>query len=137
MRRTIGTFSIALGLLGLGALPSPVRAGSPPALSGGILGQVKNVGGIAQMGATVLLYDRYDQLVRRALSNEQGKFAFDQLTPDSYSIRVTLASFVPAFRRQYCGRGGIGKSSPGESGRSVQHGGPDLVGTVARHSDER
>src|SRR5579862_7050345 len=51
------------------------------------------------MGATVLLYDRYDQLVRRALTNEQGKFAFDQLSPELYSIRVTLASFVPALRR--------------------------------------
>jgi hypothetical protein len=51
------------------------------------------------MGATVLLYDRYDQLVRRALSNEEGKFVFDNLTPDVYSIRVTLASFVPAIRR--------------------------------------
>ena len=51
------------------------------------------------MGATVLLYDRYDQLVRRSLTNEQGKFAFDHLTPDLYSIRVTLASFVPALRR--------------------------------------
>jgi len=51
------------------------------------------------MGATVLLYDRYDQQVRRALTNEQGKFAFDQLSPDLYSIRVSLASFVPAFRR--------------------------------------
>jgi hypothetical protein len=51
------------------------------------------------MGATVLLFDRYDQMVRRALTNEQGKFAFDQLTPDMYSIRVSLASFVPAIRR--------------------------------------
>ncbi|HLX42337.1 MAG TPA: TonB-dependent receptor [Bryobacteraceae bacterium] len=74
-------------------------AGSPPALSGGIYGQVKSATGITQMGATVLLFDRYDQLIRRALTNEQGKFAFGQLSPESYSIRVTLASFVPAIRR--------------------------------------
>ncbi|MGH9559276.1 MAG: carboxypeptidase-like regulatory domain-containing protein [Bryobacteraceae bacterium] len=99
MRRVIGTFSIALGLLGLAAAPSPALAASASVLSGGIFGQVKSAAGIAQMGATVLLYDRYDQLVRRALSNQQGKFAFDQLAPDSYSIRVMLASFVPAVRR--------------------------------------
>jgi hypothetical protein len=51
------------------------------------------------MGATVLLFDHYDQMIRRALTNEQGKFAFDQLSPELYSIRVTLASFVPAIRR--------------------------------------
>jgi hypothetical protein len=51
------------------------------------------------MGATVYLYNRYDQLIRQAFTNEQGKFVFDSLTPDLYSIRVTLASFVPAIRR--------------------------------------
>src|SRR5579862_3354873 len=74
-------------------------AGSPPALSGGIYGQVKSATGITQMGATVLLFDHADQMIRRALTNEQGKFAFDQLSPELYSIRVTLASFVPAIRR--------------------------------------
>ena len=34
-----------------------------------------------------------------ALSNQDGKFVFDGLTPDVYSIRVSLASFVPALRR--------------------------------------
>ncbi len=51
------------------------------------------------MGASVYLYNRYDELVRRGLSNEQGRFAFDALVPDLYSIRVILASFVPAERR--------------------------------------
>jgi len=74
-------------------------AGSPPPLSGGIYGQVKSVTGVTQMGATVLLFDHADQMIRRALTNEQGKFAFDQLSPELYSIRVTLASFVPAIRR--------------------------------------
>ncbi len=81
-------------LCGVPALGAP-----PPQLSGGILGQVKSSAGITQMGATVLLYNRYDQLVRQALTNPEGKFVFDQLTPDLYSIRVTLASFFPAMRR--------------------------------------
>ncbi|PYT10480.1 MAG: hypothetical protein DMG59_28755, partial [Acidobacteria bacterium] len=86
-------------LAGALCLAPLVCAGGPAPLSGGILGEVKGGTGIAQMGATVSLYNRYDQLIRRALTNEQGKFAFDSLAPDLYSIRVTLASFVPAFRR--------------------------------------
>jgi len=77
---------------------SAASAGSMPALSGEVLGQVQNSAGIAQMGASVFLYNRYDQLVRQALTNETGKFAFDQLTPGLYSIRVALASFLPAVR---------------------------------------
>jgi len=97
--------SIALGLLTgtlfltSGFLAPTAQAGSPPSLSGGILGQVRGASGVAQMGATVLLYDRYDQMVRHALTNEEGRFAFALLNPDLYSIRVTLSSFVPALRR--------------------------------------
>ncbi len=51
------------------------------------------------MGATVALYNRYDQQIRQVITNEAGKFVFDSLPPDLYSLRVSLASFVPAFRR--------------------------------------
>ncbi len=85
--------------LTLGFLAPVAHAGSAPSLSGGILGQVRGSSGVAQMGATVLLYDRYDQMVRHTLTNDEGKFAFAMLTPDLYSIRVTLSSFVPALRR--------------------------------------
>jgi len=75
------------------------NAGSPGPLAGEILGQVKNATGIAQMGASVQLYNRFDELVGRGLTNEQGRFLFQGLIPDVYSIRVLLASFVPAERR--------------------------------------
>lgn len=99
-----GTARMAAGwLVGLlGAAPlfcSPVSAASLNPLAGQILGQVKDAAGAAQMGASVYLYNRYDELVRKGLSNEQGRFAFDALAPDLYSIRVMLASFVPAERR--------------------------------------
>ena len=63
------------------------------------MGEVKSVTGVVEMGAKVLLYDRHDQLVRQVLTNEQGRFGFAALVPDVYSIRVSLASFVPAVRR--------------------------------------
>jgi len=92
------TLWIAAGLLlGLASVSAPAASLNP--LSGEILGQVKNASGVAQMGATVFLYNRYDELVRKGLSNEQGRFVFDALAPDLYSIRVILASFVPAERR--------------------------------------
>jgi hypothetical protein len=92
------TLWIAAGLLvGLASVTATAASLNP--LSGEILGQVKNATGVAQMGATVYLYNRYDELVRKGLSNEQGRFVFDALAPDLYSIRVLLASFVPAERR--------------------------------------
>ncbi|HEV1284948.1 MAG TPA: TonB-dependent receptor [Bryobacteraceae bacterium] len=75
------------------------HAGGTLALAGSILGEVKSVAGVTEMGARVLLYDRHDQLVRHVLTDEQGRFGFVALAPDIYSIRVTLASFVPAIRR--------------------------------------
>src|SRR3954466_12664955 len=92
------TAGLLVGLLGAAGL-SPISAASLNPLAGQILGQVKDAGGAAQMGASVYLYNRYDELVRKGLSNEQGRFAFDALSPDLYSIRVILASFVPAERR--------------------------------------
>jgi hypothetical protein len=51
------------------------------------------------MGATVVLFNRYDRLLRQALTNEKGSFVFDSLLPDVYSVRVTLVSFVPALKK--------------------------------------
>src|ERR1700685_130086 len=94
------TSRIALGLVAGWACMAPLaNAGGPASLSGELLGQVSSGLGISQMGATVLLFNRYDVLVRQSLSDAQGRFAFDGLAPDLYSIRVSLASFVPAFRR--------------------------------------
>src|SRR5579862_2683423 len=70
-----------------------------PSVSAQIFGEIRNSAGVVQMGAVVSLYNRYDELLRRGLSNQDGKFVFDGLAPDVYSIGVSLASFVPALRR--------------------------------------
>ena len=94
-------FGLIAGLVGLTPAVHAADVGAifAPVLSGQILGEVRNANGVVQMGAVVSLYNRYDELLRRGLSNQDGKFVFDGLTPDVYSIRVSLASFVPAFRR--------------------------------------
>ena len=86
-------------LAGVFCLAQAANAGGPIPFSGSIAGEVKSVAGVVEMGAKVLLYDRHEQLVRQVLTNEQGRFGFASLAPDVYSIRVTLASFVPALRR--------------------------------------
>src|SRR5580693_5289208 len=92
--------SITVGFLsGVLCLMPAVHAATPTPLAGSIIGQVRSTTGVPQMGATVLLYNRFDELVRQALTTEQGKFAFQALAPELYSIRVTLASFVPAIRK--------------------------------------
>jgi hypothetical protein len=50
------------------------------------------------MGAAVMLFNREDRLFERVLSDERGIFDFSGLLPDVYSLRITLASFVPAVK---------------------------------------
>jgi len=69
-----------------------------PKTAGTIIGIVADPGGIAQMGATVLLYNRLEKLIQKTLTNERGQFGFDNLLPDAYIVRVSLGSFVPAVR---------------------------------------
>jgi hypothetical protein len=67
-------------------------------LSGAIAGSVTNGDGVPQMGALVMLFNRQDGLSQKVFTDEKGNFAFPGLFPDIYSIRVTLASFVPAIK---------------------------------------
>ena len=93
--KTVAGFAGCLVLL---VLPSISIAATAPRLSGEIAGTVTDSTGIPQMGATVLLYNHLDRLAQRALTNDRGAFSFASLLPDTYSIRVSLASFVPAIR---------------------------------------
>src|SRR5690349_7292512 len=80
------------------SLPAVSPAASIAKLSGEIAGMVTDSSCIPQMGATVLLYNRQERLYQRALTNDRGTFLFASLIPDFYSVRVSLASFVPAIR---------------------------------------
>ncbi len=68
-------------------------------LTGSIAGLVSDGTGMPQMGATVLLYNRFEKLIERALTDDKGAFQFQALSPDVYAVRVTLASFLPALKR--------------------------------------
>ncbi|MBZ5575402.1 MAG: carboxypeptidase-like regulatory domain-containing protein [Acidobacteriia bacterium] len=87
------------GLVCLAVAPIPSTAAEPVQLSGAITGLVINSAGSPQMGAAVILYNRQDRAYQKAITDERGEFKFLGLLPDIYSLRVTLANFVPAMKR--------------------------------------
>jgi hypothetical protein len=90
--------SLVLGIACFAAADA-LRAAAPVKLSGAITGVVSDSVGTPQMGATILLFNRQDRPFGKALSDERGEFKFLGLFPDVYSIRVTLATFVPAVKK--------------------------------------
>jgi len=74
-------------------------AGAPD--GGKISGLVVDTGGTPQMGATVNIFS--EQLVGLApielLTNDRGRFSTTLLPTGTYSIRVTLAGFLPAMEQ--------------------------------------
>jgi hypothetical protein len=75
------------------------QAATPFPLAGAITGFVTDAAGVPQMGAAVILLNRQERQFERALTDDRGAFRFLGLTPDLYSIKVTLAAFVPAIKR--------------------------------------
>ncbi len=76
-----------------------LEAANPLPLSAQILGEVRDSQGELKMGASILLYDSHEQLVGKALTDIAGKFVFADVPSGVYAVHVSLASFVPAMRR--------------------------------------
>ncbi|MCC6862534.1 MAG: TonB-dependent receptor [Bryobacterales bacterium] len=90
------------------AAPASLLAVSPlKPVSGSIGGSVTDGTGVPQMGATVLLFNRYDRLCQKVLTGEGGTFEFDHLLPGAYMVRVTLSSFLPAVRKDILVQPGV------------------------------
>ena len=95
-------------LTALLALGSPSRAGDLTLpVTGDVLGTVVDDAGVPQMGATVQLFNRYKRVIAKTMTGVDGRFAFPGLPVDIYSIRVSLASFLPATRDQIAVRAGM------------------------------
>src|SRR2546426_12725155 len=54
-----------------------------------------------------LLFNRQERLFQKVLTDERGEFRFLGLLPDVYSVRITLAAFVPAFRKDVLVKAGV------------------------------
>ncbi|HUJ31250.1 MAG TPA: carboxypeptidase-like regulatory domain-containing protein, partial [Candidatus Acidoferrum sp.] len=65
---------------------------------GRIAGLVVDSGGTPQMGATVLISSEQmlDAAPLSLLTNDRGRFSTETLLPGAYSVKVTLAGFLPA-----------------------------------------
>jgi hypothetical protein len=75
-----------------------VAVGAEYKLLGALKGKVCNPAGTAQMGAVVSLYNRYERLIQKTLTDPAGRFEFKSLTPDQYAVRVNLSTYIPANR---------------------------------------
>ena len=89
-RKTVGC--VALFLVCALAIPAAAKPGY-----GTLSGVVLDPSGTPQMGATVFLISESlaTQPVSQLLSNQNGEFSTDRLKPGKYSVRVSLAGFLP------------------------------------------
>lgn len=76
-------------------------------LTGNLLGSVMDVAGIPQMGATVQVFNKYDRPISKTITAADGRFGFAALPIDSYTVRVSLASFLPAARDKIAVKAGL------------------------------
>ena len=85
-----------------GAGPTAAQSISKPASKGGILsGLVRDSSDIPQLGASVLLIPEAPGVTNtyQFLTNTQGVFTGEKLLPGGYTVRVTLAGFLPYIQK--------------------------------------
>lgn len=63
--------------------------------------------GVPQMGATVQLFNRFERIVAKTITGSDGRFAFASLPADLYSVRVSLASYLPVSRDRIAVKAGV------------------------------
>ncbi|MBV8072650.1 MAG: TonB-dependent receptor [Acidobacteriaceae bacterium] len=76
-------------------------------VTGNVLGTVSDANSTPQMGATVELFNKYQRLLAKTISAPNGQFAFPALPADIYSVRVSLASFLPVSRDRVAVKPGV------------------------------
>jgi hypothetical protein len=96
-----GRLKLASGWMAALLLSAPAAFSAEPVQAAGSLaGIVRDSTGVPQMGAAVYLFNHSERLILQSITNERGMFGFSLLTPDLYSVRVSLASFVPAMKQK-------------------------------------
>jgi hypothetical protein len=96
-------FWVLLALtVGVSGIASPALAQVPSKSSLGTLsGVVRDTGGTPQLGATVEVLSEAPGIaaVQQLLTNTQGFFRGEKLSPGFYTIRVTLAGYLPSLEK--------------------------------------
>lgn len=96
--RILGALVLTVLASSLAANPAAAQAKLVP---GKLAGVVRDATGTPQMGASVELVPENSalQASRSFLTNTQGIFRGDKLVPGLYSVRVTLAGFLPTLEQ--------------------------------------
>ena len=92
--------TLVTAVASLSFLASAAEAQAKP-LAGSLTGVVRDFGGTPQMGASVQVLSEAAgvNLSSELLTNTQGIFRSDKLAPGLYTIRVTLAGFLPTLEQ--------------------------------------
>jgi hypothetical protein len=96
--RLLGALVLTAMVSSFGAQPAAAQAKPVP---GKLAGVVRDSLGTPQLGASVELIPEAAGLAatRGFLTNTQGSFSGDKLAPGFYSVRVTLAGFLPTLEK--------------------------------------
>ncbi len=88
-------------LVCLFAATTSIAAPPPSDSTGALSGVVFDAGGTPQMGATVLLLGEsaHSKAPRQLLTDLRGVFSGEGLAPGYYTVRVSLAGFLPTIER--------------------------------------
>jgi len=83
-----------------GVLPATAQT-SPKPSAGTVSGVVRDSAGIPQLGATVEMFSEAPGVLaaRQFLTNTQGIFKGEKFAPGFYTVRVTLAGFLPSIEK--------------------------------------
>ena len=83
-----------------GALPATAQTSPTPSF-GTVSGVVRDSAGIPQLGASVEILSEAPGVfaARQLLTNTQGIFKGENLAPGFYTLRVTLAGFLPSLEK--------------------------------------
>ena len=96
--RTLGALILTVMVSSFAAIPAAAQAKHVP---GKLTGVVHDAAGTPQMGASVELISEAVGVaaIRGFLTDTQGMFRGDKLTPGFYTVRVTLAGFLPTLEK--------------------------------------
>jgi len=96
--RTLGALVLTVMVSSFAAIPAAAQAKPVPGKLAGVVGDAM---GTPQMGASVELVSEAVGVAatRSFLTNTQGMFRGDKLAPGFYTVRVTLAGFLPTFEK--------------------------------------
>jgi len=96
--RILGALVLTAMVSSFAAIPAAAQAKLVP---GKLAGVVRDAAGTPQMGASVELISEAMGLAatRGFLTNTQGMFRGDKLVPGFYTVRVTLAGFLPTLEK--------------------------------------